>query len=243
MTVIDRVSRQSLGNIAFIPTIKDGLIGLYQPRKNAQEAVINRAPTGGVATLVGSPTFGDFGALLGPTAYLETVHPETTEFTLISVANKNPAGGVALVSTLAGSASTTPNAALNFRLSPTPVRMGADVKTSPDSAAESFGFDFPPADISPDFFAVACSTTTLTMMMPRNPAQDPDGIRSVALSGSRDDNTAAWRIGAARVTTALFPNSTVMYLAMIFNRALTELEIRAVYAEARAYFAPRGIAI
>lgn len=240
MTVIDRVSRQSLGNVAFIPTIKDGLIGLYQPRKNAGEAAINRASSGGAAVVVGNPTFSDFGALLGPTAYLETAHPETTEFTLIAVANKNPSGGVALVSTLAGSASSTQNAALNFRID-APVRMGADVKTTPDGGAESFGFDFPAADTGPEFFAAACSASTLTMMMPRNPSQDPDGIRSVALAGTRDANTATWRIGSARVATALFPNSTVVYLVLIFNRALTELEIRAVYAEARAYFAPRGI--
>lgn len=242
MTVIDRVSRQSLGNIAFIPTIRDGLVGLYQPRKTAAEAAINRAPSGGAAVVVGNPTFSDFGALLGPTAYLETAHPETTEFTLIAVVNKNPSGGVALISTLAGSASSTQNAALNFRID-TPVRMGADVKTTPDGGAESFGFDFPAADTGPEFFAAACSSSTLTLMMPRNPPQDPDGIRSVALAGTRDANTATWRIGSARVATALFPNSTVVYLVLIFNRALTELEIRAVYAEARAYFAPRGIAI
>lgn len=242
MTVIDRVSRQSLGNIAFITTIKDGLVGLYQPRKNAAEAAINRAPSGGSAVVVGSPTFSDFGALLGPAAYLETAHQETTEFTLIAVANKNPAGGVALISTLAGSASSTQNAALNFRID-APVRMGADVKTTPDGGAESFGFDFPAADTGPEFFAVACGVSTLTMMMPRNPSQDPDGIRNVALAGTRDANTAAWRIGSTRVTTALFPNSTVIYLVSIYNRTLTELEIRAVYAEARAYFAPRGVSI
>lgn len=247
MAVIDRIrTTPPLGNLFFQTSVEDGLVGLYQPRKSDRDVVVNRAPDGVAASLYGAPSYTLWGAVLGPEAYLDTVHPETPQFTILTVARKaSVAGGLALVSTLIGSASTTPGVTVGYRNGDgQAARFQTDVKTTPDTAAQALGYDFPVGDTGFEFFASICTAIDQTNLMPRNPAGVVGGNpRTVALAGSRDAGSETWRIGAIKVASALYPGSTEIALVMIYNRALTGLEARAVYAEARAYFGPRGIAI
>lgn len=244
MTVIDRVRTTNLGSLEFISPVTSGLVGLFQPRKDDDTAVVNRMALGAPAMVVGpGVAYGAWSAFLSPAGYLETQLPETSAFTLITVARKVPAGGVSLVSTLAGSTSSTPFVQQVYRTA-APVRWAAGVKTTPVTADSSFGFDFPAGDTGFEMFFTACDAAGLTNMMPRNPAGAVGGNpRTVALAGARDGNSAKWRIGSARVETALYPNGTDIALVLIYNRALAELEGRAIYAQAKKYFLQRGIAI
>ena len=243
MTVIDRIRRTpKLGGVYFQPSITDGLVGLFQPRRSAAELIVNRG-SGPDAEIVGSPAFTAWGAVLGPAAYIETAIPETAAYTIIAVVRKNPVGGVSIVSTLAGSVASTPFAQVVMRLD-APTRFAFRAKTSPDTLEKNIGYDFIAGNTDFEMVFSACDGSSLMHMLPRNPAGMVGGNpRTDALGGARAAPTANWRIGAARVSTVYYPNSTEHALTMIFNRALTELEGRAVYAEAAAYFAARGIAI
>lgn len=242
MTVIDRISKPNLGNLYFKTSITDGLVGLFQPRRSSQEAIRNRV-TGGVdGVLTGTPAFTAWGATLGPSAYIDTSIPETSSFTIISVVRKAPGGGVAIVSTLAGSTSSTPYAHLVINNSTVSVRFETNVKTTPLNTSQNFGYQHD--DNAFEMIFSSCNGSSITQMMPRNPSGVVGGNpRTVALEGTRDTPNTTWRIGAAKVSTVLYPNSTEHALTLIYNRALTELEGRAIYAEAEAYFAARGVTI
>lgn len=244
MTIIDRVRTQSLGSLNFEPPVTSGLVGLFQPRRSDDVASANLVNSAAPGLAVGGGIiYGSWSASLGPGGYIETQLPETADFTLITVARKNTAGGVALVSTLAGAANSTPYAHQVFRLT-NPSRLASNAKTTPVTAEGNLGFDFPAGDTGFEMFFTSCGAGSITNMMPRNPAGTVGGNPRVsALAGPRDVGSANWRIGSARVTTALYPNGTEIALVMIYNRALGELEGRAVYAKAKAYFAQRGIAI
>lgn len=244
MTVIDRISSYTLGGVYFMPSITDGLVGLFQPRRSAQEGAINRAPGGLNGKIVGNPSFGPWGALLGPLGFIDTQIPETSSFTLISIAKKNTLGDVMLIGTLAGSVSSTPYGLLAIRSS-TPPRFVVGAKSTPTTPIENFGHDF--LNDSPEMMVGACDGEYLTVSMPGKSPSDPDVLggnpRTVPLNGVRDVSVGNWRIGAPSVTTSLYPNSTIHYCDMIFNRALSDLEIKAIYAESADYFRARGIVI
>lgn len=187
MTVIDRTRRTSLGSLDFSTTITDGLVGLFQPRKNAEAAAINHVAPSKPGLIVGEGVaYLVWGAYLSPGGYLETQLPETAAFTVITVARKNQAGGVALVSTLAGSSSSTPYAHQSMRTA-APVRYTSGVKTTPTTAETSLGYDLPAGDSGFEMLMTSCSSTQLTMLLPRNPAGVVGGNpRSIALAGPRD---------------------------------------------------------
>lgn len=248
MAVIDRIkTTPGLGSLNFQTSILDGLVGLYQPRKSDLDIGVNRAPGGVDAVLHGSPAYTLWGAELGPDAWLDTVHPETEEFSIITIARKQSVvGGVALVSTQVGSASTTPCVTTSLRdATSQAARYQADVKTAPDTAVQTLGYDFPVDDDGFEFMATSCSATEIINFLPRNPSPVVGGNpRTVTLSGTRDANDETWRIGWIKaVSSALFPGSTEHALEMIYDRPLTVLEMRAIYAEALPYFVPRGVAI
>lgn len=244
MTIIDRVRSTSLGSLDFSTSITSGLVGLFQPRKNAETAAINHVAPAAPGLIVGEGVaYSVWGAYLSPNGYLETQLPETQQFTIITVARKNPAGGVALVSTLAGSASSTPYAHQAMRVS-TPARLVSNAKTTPTTVDLSLGFDFVAGNTDFEMLFTACSATQMMVMAPRNPEGIVGGNpRTSALAGPRDAGSASWRIGAPRITTALYPNGTEIALVLIYNRALAELEGRAIYAQAKKYFSQRGISI
>lgn len=248
MAIIDRIKAQpSLGSLHFAPSITAGLTGLFQPRKSAAEAILNRAPGGLPATLTGDPVYTTWGAILGPAAYLDTPVMETASFTLISVARKKTvAGGLALLSTLTGSASSVPSVTTSYRdATSATARYGFDVKSTPDTAVQYLGYDFPGADEGFECFASACDGAAIVNFMPRLPSTIGGGNpRSTALAGPRDAPTQAWRIGWIKAAgSSLFPGSTEHALHLIYDRALSELEIRTAYGEARRYFDPRGVVI
>lgn len=243
MTVIDRISSRSLGNLYFMPPVLDGLVGLFQPRRSIAESLINRAPGATVhGSITGTPTFTANGAILGPDAYIDTGLPETREYTLISIARKNPNGGVMLIGSLAGSINTTPYALLAQRLN-TPPRFINGAKTTPVSTQQNIAYNL--VDDNYEFAAAACDGSNFTLTLPRNPISSSgnNNPRTDALAGPRDAPTNNWRIGAALITTATYPNSTEHNLAIIYSRALSELEIRTIYADAIEQFQPRGITI
>lgn len=244
MTIIDRTRSASLGNLNFVPAVSAGLVGLFQPRRSADVAALNLAAPSAPGLAVGAGiTYNVWSAFLGPAGYIETQLPETPEFTLVTVARKEPAGGVALVSTLAGSVNSTPYAQQAIRSS-APVRMTSNAKTTPVTTEGNLGFDFPAGDDGFEMFFTACGAGGITNMIPRNPAGLVGGNpRTTALAGPRDAGAANWRIGSARITTGLYPNGTEMALVLIYSRALSELEGRALYAQAKRYFSARGIAI
>ncbi len=254
MAIIDRIKTTgALGNLYFQPSITNGLHGLFQPRKSDVEAVKNRAPNGIDGTIGGIPTYTLWGAVLGPNGYIDTAIPETKSYTVITIARKaSVTGGVMMVSSRgSGSPTTTPYISVLMRGVSEGVmaRLQVESKTTPTTSTSTltFGYDFPPDDDGFDFFAATVqdgAPAVLNTMMPANPVGVFGGNpRAATMAGPRDEPVETLRLGWIKATgSSLYPGSTEYSLFMIYDRALSPLEMRALYAEAKAYFAPRGVA-
>lgn len=234
---------KSLGNIYFVPPVANGLVAAFEFGGSLAASLKNWAPGHAAGVFTGTPVLTDGGLTLNNTAYIDTDALETTSYTVLSVARKS-ATSLALASTLSGSTTTTPYAQVTFRAI-SPVRYGANAKTTPATAEISFGYDFPVGDTGFELFAAVCDSTaaTQTLFMPRFGTVGGGNPRSVANAGPRDAPTATWRIGAVKVTSGLYPGSTEHACMLIFNRALTEAEIRTNYAYLKARLAVAGISI
>lgn len=247
MTIVNRVPgvfANNLGNIDYMPPITDGLTGLYLMGGSADETRRNRAPGGGAsASLVGSPVFKTFSVNLGPDVYLETAQPETPSFTLISIARK-PAAGHALISNLNGSAASTNFAHLTIESGPV---LNVRARTDPTSANNLLSsYPFPLGDNGFEMFAGTFDDVAHTSMvyMPGKVSQSAGANPQVLTGlGARVANTTTFRIGRARVTSALYAANTDHAAAMIYSKALTQAQIDAIYKHAKKWFGLRDIGI
>lgn len=243
MTIIDRVSTTTAAAVPFVSPITSGLVGQFQPRVDAARSIINHANSASPGVLAGSGvTYSPWSAFLSPSGYIDTTLPETLEFSIVAVVRKTLTGGFSVASTLAGSVFSTPFSHLYARTT-SPIRFFSGSKTTPVTSDSALGHDF--VDTNFEMISSSTSATQNTLMMPRNPASVAGGNpRTITLSGTRDTPTRNWRIGANFVASGgAQPNGTDIAMVMFFNRAISEIEVRAIYAEARRYYLARGITI
>lgn len=241
MTVVDRIVKNKTGSIYFDTSIKDGLTGLFQPRKSAADSVVNRAPSGVNGIIYGNPDFGVWSGVFGRDGGIDTLIKETKEFTIISIATLDKEGGHAFISSLNGGQSDTPNVSLMTRKQQ-PSRYGVSVKSTPVSSNEYFGLDIDELKLL--FMSASCDGERIKLSSPGLPTNTPGGNpRVVQLSGARDASNNYWRIGSSVINTSLYGSKSTHYLDLIYNRSLSDLEIKVIYAEAAEYFRSKGIYI